>query len=481
MNRILKKRILILFLLAAGFLVFSCTTRATKRFAELEKATDSGNYSAAIKTIQNKKKLYGKTNKYLWYMDLGVLYHYAGKYDSSNTYLGHALETYDDLFAKSVTNEAASILVNDNIRPYRSKPYELVLAHHFKGLNYQIMNKNDEALVETRQTQLMFQEWDRTDKKGVKYHSDGMFHYMSSIAYDAVGETDNSMISLFKSVEAYNQGVVALPLGIKDYAYHMLIKNDRENDTKLLKISTSAPTSKIPGLNNDQTEIIFIGNAGKGPVIKEEKWWGTWVADGIMVLHHTGADGSMQTLTLPAPGIGGGEYEKARKGRKTRSGTTFHVKFTLPKLVTRPSRSKSFTVNHKSLSSPVKTEIIANYDRLGKQHMVDTHKATIIRTVIRVVIRTISAQKTKKAVSGSNPLANLLLNIFTDVAADQLEKADTRSCFLIPKTIQIARIPVEPGTHSLDVTVNGTGEKRTFDNIQIKKGQKKFVFLASIK
>ena len=62
-------------------------------------------------------KLYGKKNLFLYHMDIGALYHYAGVYDSSTNHLLQAADIFDDLFARSITNEAAAIMTNDNIRP----------------------------------------------------------------------------------------------------------------------------------------------------------------------------------------------------------------------------------------------------------------------------------------------------------------------------------------------------------------------------
>jgi hypothetical protein len=357
--------------------------------------------------------------------------------------------------------------------------------HQFLALNYMAQGKFEEALVETKRTQLLFNEWERKDTKEAKYTNDGMFHYLSSIAFDAVDETDNSLISLFKSVEAYNQGSLSLPEEIKDYAYYKFKKNDREADIDLLKIQTSAAEDNVAGLENNNSEIILVGYAGKGPYLVEVAWWGTYVRDGLLVVHYNGPDGKMETITLPAPGLPEKEFQKASKGRKTLSGTTFHIKFAMPTLQTRPSKTEYFTVNHNSLPTARRTMVINDLDKMLAKNLEDTRGSTLMRTVIRVVLRTVASQKTKSALSGSHPLANLLMNIGTDALSDQLEKADTRSCFLIPKTIQVARIPVEPGTHEVEVTAKGnsgvTISSQTFDNIKVRPHEKRVIFYSSLK
>ena len=466
------------------FLV-SCAGRSAMRHEKLMDATLRNDFSPAIDFIKKNPRLYGNTNRFLYNMDIGALFHYGGNYDSSSLYLNHAVDVYNELFTRSVTNEAAAVMINDNVRPYRSRPFELVLLHQFLAFNYLLQSKPDAALVESRRVQLLFNEWERKDKKEEKYSSDGMFHYVSSIAYDAVGESDNAMISLFKSIQAFRKGPVALPASIKDHAYYMLQHNDRASDNELLGIKPDLPKERIQGIENNQSEIILIGYAGRGPSLSETVWWGTYVKDGLLVIHHRGADGKPQTVTMGAPPLPETEQKKAEKGQKTSSGETFHIKFALPALNVTPSITNDFQVRCSGIEQAYTSVVINDLDKQAEAHFEDTRAATLSRTVIRVVLRTIAAQRTKANLQTNNSVANLLLNVGTDILADQMERADTRSCFLIPKTIQIVRIPVKPGKYSLDVTArdkagNQIGAK-TFTDIEVKRNEKKFLYYASFK
>ncbi|MBN2035234.1 MAG: hypothetical protein JW768_00695 [Chitinispirillaceae bacterium] len=467
-------------------LLGSCAGGAALRFEKLASATANEEYLGTIDRIKkNGKKLYGKNNRFLYYMDIGVLYHYAAMYDSSNVYLLHAVDIHNDLFARSVTNEAASIMINDNVRPYRSRPYELVLLHQLIALNFLAQGNIDDALVETRQTQLLFNELERKDKRGNKYSADGMFHYMSSIAYDAAGQSDDAMISLFHAIKAFKEGPVPLPGRVKDYAYYMLQKNDRAEDITLLDINADTPESGMPGLKNGVTEIVLIGYAGKGPALGENNWWGTYVKDGLLIMNYKGANDQVETVQMAAPMLPAKEYEKAAKGEKTASGTTFHVSFSLPAVKNIPSQTDHFTVEGAGRTAGMSTIAINNFDLQAQKNLDDTRASTLTRTVIRVVLRTIAAQKAKDKMKTGSPVANLLINIGTDVLADQLEHADTRSCFLIPKTVHIARMPVTPGTYTIEAAARdkkgGVIGTKVFEKVTVKQGQKKFLFYCSFK
>jgi hypothetical protein len=482
-QRSIPRFLLVLPLLA---LCVSCAGKAALRFEKLAGATADEEYLVAIADIKkNGKKLYGNANQLLYHLDIGMLYHYAAMYDSSNAYLLKAVDIQNDLFARSVTNEAASLMINDNVRPYRGKPYELVLLHQVIALNFLAKGNTESALVEVKQTQLLMNELERKDKRGNKYSTDGMFHLLSSIAYDAAGQSDDAMISLFHAIKSFKEGPVPLPGPVKDYAFYMLQKNDRAEDITLLDISADVPEEKVSGLHNGETEVVMIGYAARGPALEENNWWGTYIKDGLLIMNYKAANGATETMQLPAPPLPAKEYEKAAKGQKTASGTTFHVSFSLPALKTLPSQTSFFTITGPQLNAPVTTISINDYDLQARKNLDDTRAATLTRTAIRVVLRTIAAQKAKNEMQTQSPIANLLINIGTDVLADQIERADTRSCFLIPKTVQIARIPVQPGTYTFDVAARDSkgvaiGTK-TFEKVTVKSGEKRFLFYCSFK
>ncbi len=464
------------------FLFLSCSTKSTLRVDTLSKIAKKDNYQHIINTIQkDKKRLYGTHSQLLYLMDVGLLFHYAQIYDSSNLYLEKAVAEYDRLFARSVTNEAAAILTNDNIRPYRSKPYELLLVHQTMMLNYLATKRVDEALVETRRAQLLSNEWERKDRMGTKYTADGLFHYLSALTYHQVDEIDNSAISLYKSIQAYRDGGGTAPSHVELVAYNTFTKTDRIDDIKTLQLDPGKDPAMIGENKRGQSEIVLIGYAGRGPVLEEEAWWGTWVKDGTMILHHKNVHGERETMTMPAPAIA---EEESDDGEKTESGMTLHIKFALPKMRVSSSRVSSFNIKHQGSGQEVTTIQMNDMDALCAQALEDSKAKTMMRTATRVVIRTLAAQKAKKEMQTENGLVNLLLNVGTDIMASQLEKADTRAIFLIPQSIHLARIPIKPGSHTVLVNALDRGgnivETKEFYVENVSTGEKRFLFYPAL-
>ncbi len=460
-------------------LLLSCAARSLLRVRELGDAIENGAFVTAVEEVREHEKLYGRLNRFLYRFDQGLLFHYAEMFDSSLRQLEAAEQTLDDLYARSVTNEAAAILTNDNIRPYRGRRYEQVLLHQFLGLNYLARREYDEALVESRKVQLVFDRFkDQDGARRGKYNDDGLSHFISALAYENQGEHDNAAISLYHSVKAYRNGPIEAPLPVETMAYRRLAAAGRDADIEELNLS---PTS-LPGPDPDsgESEIVLIGYAGKGPVLEETVFWGTYIVGGAIAGFYMDPNGDTISVLLPAPPLPPSELRREHNNEKTKAGTTFHLKFALPTVVHRESMTRSFAARVDSSSTVLRTAVLTDVGRLLEQDMKDNETRTLARTALRVVIRTIAAQRAKDEMTTKDPMVNLLLNFGTDLLADQLEKADTRLCFFLPNTVQIRRIPVPAGNHRLRVQAldryGSEIESKVWENVRTEAGERTFVF-----
>jgi len=454
--------------MAICLMLASCATKAQVRHKAMDSAFDGGDFIAMADSLKrNSKKLYGENGAFLFHMDLGVLYHYSGQYSESGKHFQQAAEIYHDLFTRSVSNEAAALLTNDNARPYRSKPYELTTLHQFAALNFMAAGDFDGALVESRKAQLLFNEWERLGAKDGKYHTDGMFHLMSSLAYERTDEPDNSLISLYKSVDAYKKGPVALPPEVEGFAYDRLMAGDRENDVTALGISSKGGANKWDA-QQGQAEIVVVAYAGRGPNLVEENWYGTYIQGGRLQIHTRPKEGVRLTLEIPAPPLPAG---KGGPGQKV------DVKISLPKLRNDVSRTSHFTGYLEDSDDTVESVVVNDFEKQAKKALDDAWGDIVARTVVRMIVRTLAANETKNRTQTSSPLLNVLTSVATDIATDQMERADTRMCFLLPQRIHVMRFPVEPGTHSVTLNAHDRSgrimEHKTFDNIEVKRGEKK--------
>jgi len=461
-------------------MLVSCSSKGQVRQKTMDASFDNGDYIGMAEDIKkNEKKLYGENSRFLYHLDLGVLYHYAGKYAESNTHLSRAAQIHHDLFTRSATNEAAALLTNDNARPYRSKPYELTFMHQIAALNFMAMGDFDGALVESRRAQLLFDEWERTRAADGKFHTDGMFHLMTSLAYEKIDEPDNSLISLFKSVDAFKKGPVKLPEEVAGFAYDRFKAGDREADIDRLGISSGRGDNSWDA-KMGESEIVIVGYAGRGSAMRENNWEGTYDPNGRLFMRGQTKAGTRVTIDIPAPPL-----PPAPDGSPRGVDRVLNVKMSFPELVDYNSATDHFSAWIDGSDDVAMSVIVNDYDLHSEKDLKDSWGDIVLRTTIRTVIRTIAANEAKNRINTGNPLANALLSVGADVATDQMEKADIRMCFFLPQRMHVIRIPVEPGTHNVSLAVHGrngrTMDRHTFNNVEVKRGEKKVLLHHSFK
>ena len=131
------------------------------------------------------------------------------------------IDTFDELYTKSLGRGAASMLLNDNILEYSGEDYEDVYLNVFKALNYVELDEFDDAFVEIRKINeklsLLEQKYRKMakqyntskDKKknfesGTnKFHNSALGRYLSMLLYRAEGKMDDARIDKEKIDEAW--------------------------------------------------------------------------------------------------------------------------------------------------------------------------------------------------------------------------------------------------------------------------------------
>lgn len=461
---------LVLFALSA-FLLCSCANKSMTRYETLAPVLKKEGFEGTIQKIEKKKDdIYGKNSEFLYHFDKGMLYHYTGNNKESIKSFEKAEQVYEDLYTKSVTNEAAAIVTNDNIRPYRARPFEVLLMYQYQILNYLAIGDLDGALVEVRRAQIASEALYQKDNE--KVNDNGWLRYLSAIVYEMAGEEDDAAIAYLKAAKAFEEGNISMPKEVWEFINESLTKMDRADDLKNFKSAPLSQTPKATDAREKGQEIIVIGYAGHSPILGEMYLSGTYVSGTAMNLTYkdgkTGKVGSFTVFVPPVAGAGS---------------NTFHVGFALPEKMELPQRTSLFSVNldGKMRISPEK---VANIDAELEQNMKDENTTTMVRTATRVILRTIAAQKAKSSTNTGNGILDLVKNIAVDVGQSQLEQADLRVGLFMPNSIYVTRIPVTEGTHQLNVSALGAhgqivGDYR-LDNIKVKKGQKKIVVIPAI-
>jgi hypothetical protein len=102
-------------LIALALLLSGCAMLRTDKshYAGTETMLAQADYPAAIARIESaRNKAYTAKDRAVFYLDMGMLYHWNGEHEKSNEYLEKAERAIEDNFASSLTRSASSLILN---------------------------------------------------------------------------------------------------------------------------------------------------------------------------------------------------------------------------------------------------------------------------------------------------------------------------------------------------------------------------------
>lgn len=178
---------------------------------DVRKAAAQQQYANAI-TLMNRNKDYSRPcNKLLYNMEMGKLYHSAGDYVKSNTFLEEADRYFDDWYNLRVMDIQGNYKLGDDHwesghmtrfkflglanTDYLPEDYEKIMIHYYKALNYLCLKKTDEALVEARSLELLLHNLSAEDY--LSDHSKILSDPFTQILIGLIYESGNDMNAAF--------------------------------------------------------------------------------------------------------------------------------------------------------------------------------------------------------------------------------------------------------------------------------------------
>lgn len=190
MNGLLRA---ILFLTCAGLI--SCASYQTK-VSESRSLIRSGQISEAIeklKPLAEKKS----DDQLVYLLDYGMALHLAGRYEESNQVFLKADKIAEIVDYHSVSNITLATLGSEEMVQYKGESYEKVLINVYLALNYLMLGKFDDAMVEVRRVN---EKVNRIRLDGREDFEQNPFaHYLSAILWESDQKFDDAYISYEQS------------------------------------------------------------------------------------------------------------------------------------------------------------------------------------------------------------------------------------------------------------------------------------------
>ncbi|MDR3336483.1 MAG: hypothetical protein LBT16_04695 [Treponema sp.] len=394
--------------IALGALLLSCAS--ARPFTHVDDLVYTGEWEDSIDTIEkNKKTLYRNTDTILYYLDKGMISHYAQNYEDSISYLQDSERAIEDAYTKSVTMEIGSYILNDKTREYDGEDYEDIYINAFNALNYYHLNNLEDALVEIRRMNNKLQFL--SSKYGI---------IMSNLQKQALQESTEIPKDKNIGTTRFSDSALARYLGLLFYR-GIGQWDDARIDQNYLKVAFanaphvyrySMPSSVNAELNipQDKARLNVIGFSGMSPVKEEE------------------------IIRFPLPG--------AR-----------YLKIALPVIVSRPSPVSRIEVRVHT-GERFNLELLEDIDAVARETFKDKAEVIYTKSVLRGIIKGTASSALSIAseeVGGDTGLLLGLISMGTQVLAEASELADLRISRYFPAKAWVGGVNLAPGAYTVTV------------------------------
>jgi len=372
---------------------------------------------------------YSKKDRALYYLDKGVILHYAGKYDESNRILEDADQSIEELYTKSITKAAASLLLNDNVLEYSGEIYDNIYVNIFKALNYLHLKKFDDALVEVnrindklRVLDDQHSEWVdqinssdsakiKIERKSNEFYDDVLANYLSYLIYRADGAVDDSRISYERLVNTWN----TYP-----------------------EIYNFAFPQQLDSVNFYRQEHVLnvMAFSGPGP---EKYAVGGQITTYDDMIHVSDLTYFKENHIFAWPGVKQG----------------YHFKFAFPEMRQRNSGIERIVIRDNGTIIG-ELELLENMGNVSLQTFESNKYVIYFKTLMRTLIKGLASEKSKdklreEADAEDSFLLGAILNWSVDLAVDATENPDLRCWRTLPQKCYVGEFELEGGKHDINV------------------------------
>jgi len=419
-------RVYFTLLACLSVLLFSCATRP-EAYKDIDDAVSRNDFALGVEAIkkgqEQRRPLYDDKNAVSLFLDKGLLEHYAGNYRDSSQDLQRAERLIEEAFTKSVTQEFASYIANDNTKEYPGEDYEDIYLNVFNALNYYYNNNLEGAMVEIRKITISSGKLDMLSRKyveGQKSAGDGVMDALRKIGLNA-----NPDLPQGDPVQ-FSDSALARYLGALFYQAQGNADSARIEFERIPAAFSSNPkvyTNSIPkavadarNIPQGQARLNIIGFTGLSPVKVEKEFRQVFPFFQNEIL--------------------------------------WYQKLALPVLTPRPSSISRIEVNvhgHGVFQLELLEDMGAVSAETYNARFANMFFKTYIRTMLKYAATDVSATMSNQYGGDWGALGGLVVSIGGKVAADVSEKADVRMGKYFPNKAYVGGINLDPGTYNITI------------------------------
>ena len=444
-----------LMLLALLCLSLGCSPYSME---EVQIAFEAGDFDAALIELDAD----GKGEAKLPYLfERGLITHYGDQFDESNRTFELAEITSDDLYTKSISREAVSLVTSDNLRSYAGSQYERLLIHYYRAFNYVYLNMPDDALVECRKASNLLQFYADADEN-YEFVGAAFIAYLSGILYEWAGDWNDAFIAYRWAERAYKQYEEALGIPFPQDVGESLVRLARQlgfrEEFERYAAIYGEPSERDP----DAGELILLYETGFAPFkIEENIVFPILKVDPIV---QEDADRDEEKVR---------EYSRTLMRRRNRRYKEVEIEYLLRVAIPayRSNRPSIVGIDAATAHGGASGVLVEDIEAAALKTFESELPTIMLRTVVRGVLKYLSFRRANQEGETLGRLVNLL-NVAT-------ESADTRSWQTLPNQIFLVRMRLPAGKHNIRLSFSDRANRRvkmdTLENVAISKNDKTFL------
>ncbi len=443
-NQSIRSSVRVFSIVGIFLVLSSCITTRNLKFVDIDEAAGKGDFATAVTDLEeNSDSLYGNRDGVLYYLDSGMLHFYNRDYPVSIQRFEEAERLIEEYFTRSVSQAAASLLLNDNQIDYAGEDFEDIYLNVFKAVAFLEQNNPSAAFVEVRRIndklnlledkyQGLAARYNQADDAAVeiqagesRFYNSALARYLSLLMYRAEGNYDGARIDWEQMEQAFFQQSNLYPFE-NPFDRSIIERSDRAR-LSVLSFVGEAPIKRAETLYvitfDNRVEIIYAGEGDEGILVPE----------GYAGFYY--------------PGVEGG----------------YRFKFQLPRMEKRGSDVTRIRVV--ADGTPIgELSLLEDMERIAVDTFGIKKPITFLKTITRTIVKGIVAQKGKEQMqqagqsSGSalGLAAGVIGSIATDVAVDASEQADLRVSRYFPAYAYVGEWEIDPGTYSISIEYYGS-------------------------
>jgi len=421
------------------------------------------------------------TDDLLFALEDGLLLHYAGDPELSNARFEFVDLRVDDLYTKSISRTALSLVTSDLVLRFEPRGIENFLVNYYRALNYLRMWEPEEAWVEWRRlaSKLRFSR----DHGDALYLDPPFFNQLVGLGLEW-DDPGNAYVSMRLAEAGYlDQGLAPPPDLIDDllrlatalgFVEDLDVYRNRYGDRAL-----SSFESRYDQAHDDtpQTEhlgeIVLLVEEGLVAPIEELQVYLPITEERAERAVKGNRGAQLQLAEVLAREYSAGRYKGAKKSYSRDREIAYVLPMSFPVFgVGEPAFDRLSAV---AGSEAATARIALRVTDLQRMAFADRLLGIYAKTIGRALIKYIAAAKLEEeAEEEGGETAGDVVGFLANVVNVATERADTRAWLGLPHRVWMTRLRVAPGQHSVQLQIDGR-EFVSLGPIDVRPGERRFV------